>query len=124
MSWDPKLARLEEELGDRPPGPALHTAERDGHGSGCTGTRYNPAQAAPQKKPVTPEEELKALRQKAEQGDASSQFRLGLLYASGKAVPQEDAQALVPSQARWEGSVSENADHVVLSGQNAFCPLR
>jgi TPR repeat protein len=48
-----------------------------------------------QQKKVTPEEEFKALLQKAEQGDAQAQFNLGVVYAYGLVgVPQDSAQAL------------------------------
>lgn len=36
------------------------------------------------------------LREKAEQGNASAQLRLGIAYANGRGVPQDDAES-----ARW-----------------------
>ena len=36
------------------------------------------------------------LRRQAEQGDASAQFNLGLMYATGRGVPQDEAEAV-----RW-----------------------
>jgi len=49
-------------------------------------------QATPQKR--TTVDEVEALRQKAEQGEATAQFKLGLAYATGQGVPQDYAQAL------------------------------
>ena len=40
--------------------------------------------------------EIDALRARAEQGDASAQFNLGVRYADGEGVPQDDAEAV-----RW-----------------------
>ena len=40
--------------------------------------------------------EFDALRARAEQGDAEAQFNLGVMYAAGRAVPQDDAEAV-----RW-----------------------
>ena len=37
--------------------------------------------------------ELDELRALAEQGDASAQFNLGVRYANGEGVPQDDAEA-------------------------------
>ena len=34
------------------------------------------------------------LRAKAEQGDASAQYNLGVRYATGRGVPQDDAEAV------------------------------
>ena len=39
-------------------------------------------------------DELKALQQKAEQGDAEAQCTLGFLYRTGQGVPQDNAQAV------------------------------
>ena len=44
----------------------------------------------------TPDETIAELRALAEQGDASAQSNLGLMYATGKGVPQDDAEAV-----RW-----------------------
>ena len=41
------------------------------------------------------EDDVAELRQAAQQGNASAQYALGIAYATGKGVPQEDAQALV-----------------------------
>ena len=38
--------------------------------------------------------ELKALRVRAEQGDATSQFSLGVRYTSGSGVPQDSREAI------------------------------
>ena len=40
--------------------------------------------------------DIDALRERAEQGDAEAQWSLGLAYAKGEGVPQDDAEA-----ARW-----------------------
>jgi len=40
--------------------------------------------------------EIDALRARAEQGDANAQFNLGVMYANGRGVPQDDAAAV-----RW-----------------------
>ena len=55
----------------------------------------------------TPEPELDVLRALAEQGDAQVQFNLGLMYAAGRGVPQDDAEAV-----RWYRLAAEqgNAD--------------
>ena len=37
--------------------------------------------------------EIDALRARAEQGDAEAQFNLGVMYATGEGVPQDDVQA-------------------------------
>jgi len=50
-------------------------------------------QAAPLKQ-TTAADEFKALRQKAERGDATAQFDLGSSYAKGEGVPQDYAEAV------------------------------
>ena len=40
--------------------------------------------------------EIAKVRASAEQGDASAQNRLGIMYKTGRGVPQDDAEA-----ARW-----------------------
>ena len=40
--------------------------------------------------------EIDALRARAEQGDADAQHNLGVMYATGRGVPQDDAEAV-----RW-----------------------
>lgn len=52
-----------------------------------------PSQAAQEEQ--SPAAELQALREKAEQGDANAQFNLGVMYANGRGVPQDGAQAAV-----------------------------
>jgi len=42
------------------------------------------------------QDDLESLRQAAEQGDAEAQFRLGFMYANGRGVPEDDAEAV-----RW-----------------------
>jgi hypothetical protein len=37
--------------------------------------------------------EIDELRTQAEQGDADAQFNLGLMYTTGRGVPQDDVQA-------------------------------
>ena len=50
---------------------------------------------------------LSSLREKAEQGDAYAQFNLGIMYAKGQGVPQDDKEAV-----RWVRAAAEqgNAD--------------
>ena len=50
-----------------------------------------PVQA--QDKPSTPQE-LADLRASAEAGDADAQLTIGLRYANGRGVPQDDAEAV------------------------------
>jgi TPR repeat protein len=66
------------------------------------------------------EEELKALRQKAEQGDATAQFELGNLYSSGRGVPKDFAQAAACyRKAAEQGHVRAQSSmgNLYLSGQ-------
>ena len=42
---------------------------------------------------TTPQETVTALRRLAEQGDATAQFKLGVIYDIGAGVPQDDGQA-------------------------------
>ena len=44
----------------------------------------------------TPDETIAELRARAEQGDAVAQYNLGVIYATGEGVPQDDAEAV-----RW-----------------------
>ena len=46
--------------------------------------------------------EIDALRARAEQGDAPAQLALGVMYAEGRGVPQDDAEAV-----RWYGLAAE-----------------
>ena len=46
--------------------------------------------------PDAPETEQLSLQQRAEQGHADAQSRLGLIYAAGQGVPQDDTEAV-----RW-----------------------
>jgi TPR repeat protein len=62
-------------------------------GAGYSGPLTPQAQTAQQQNTLTADE-LKALQQKAEQGDAEAQCTLGFLYRKGQGVPQDDAQAL------------------------------
>ena len=39
-------------------------------------------------------QELADLRARADAGEASAQFELGLMYANGRGVPQDDAEAI------------------------------
>jgi len=43
-----------------------------------------------------PAPDVEALRAKAEQGDVSAQFNLGVMYDDGEGVPQDYAEAI-----RW-----------------------
>lgn len=49
--------------------------------------------------------EIDALRARAEHGDVPAQYDLGVLYANGTRVPQEDAEA-----ARWYRLVASRGD--------------
>jgi TPR repeat protein len=62
-------------------------------GAGYSGPLAPQAQTAQQQNALTAGE-LKALQQKAEQGDAEAQCTLGFLYRKGQGVPQDDAQAV------------------------------
>ena len=46
--------------------------------------------------------EIDALRVRAEAGDAEAQNNLGVMYANGEGVPQDDAEAV-----RWYGLAAE-----------------
>jgi hypothetical protein len=63
-----------------------------GGGAASSGPRTQLAQTAQQQKTLTADD-LKALQQKAEQGDAEAQFMLGIAYIGGLGVPQDSAQA-------------------------------
>ena len=45
---------------------------------------------------LSAQDDLDTVRQAAEQGDATAQFNLGVMYAKGEGVPQDDAEAV-----RW-----------------------
>ena len=49
--------------------------------------------------------DVEALKAKAEQGDASAQFRLGFMYNTGEGVPQDDAEAV-----KWYRLAAEQGD--------------
>ena len=65
------------------------------------------AQPAPQTKPTTTDG-FKALRQKAEQGDARAQFQLGRSYLSGSGVKEDPAQAAQWCRKRRSGTGRTN----------------
>ncbi len=54
----------------------------------------SPAPKPPQNQTEAPD--VEAVRLAAEQRDAQAQYNLGVLYAEGRGVPQDDAEA-----ARW-----------------------
>ncbi len=56
---------------------------------------------------------MKALRQKAEQGDAKAQLDLGLKYVKGDGVPQDNSLA-----ASWFGKAAEQGD---ATAQSMLC---
>jgi TPR repeat protein len=62
-------------------------------GAACTGPGTQQQQAVQQQK-TTPEADIKALRQKAEAGDADAQYRVGFMYSQGNGVPQDYEQAV------------------------------
>ena len=43
---------------------------------------------------VSAQDDLDTVRQAAEQGDTTAQFNLGVRYATGEGVPQDDAEAV------------------------------
>ena len=53
----------------------------------------------------TSAEDLDTLRERAEQGDAGAQFKLGDMYALGWGVPQDDARAVA-----WYKKAAEQGD--------------
>ena len=54
--------------------------------------------------------EIDALRAQAEQGDAEAQYRLGFMYAEGRGVPQDDAEAV-----RWYRLAADQGDARAMS---------
>ena len=58
-------------------------------------TRHTGVLPGPEQLEPTPAEIAK-VRASAEQGDASAQNRLGIMYEAGRGVPQDDAEAV-----RW-----------------------
>ena len=65
----------------------------------------------------TPEEEIADLRARAEQGDATAQLVLGLMYADGRGVLPDDAEAV-----RWYRLAAEQGivDAQYILGVAAF----
>ncbi len=57
-------------------------------------------------------DEVEALRQKAQQGEATAQFNLGVVHATGQGVPQDYAQALA-----WYRDAANQGD------SDALCQL-
>ena len=59
---------------------------------------------------LSAQDNLDAVRQAAEQGDAAAQYNLGLMYANGEGVPKDDAEAV-----KWYRLAAEqgqaNAQH-------------
>ena len=51
---------------------------------------------------LSAQDDLDTVRQAAEQGDATAQFNLGLMYANGEGVPEDDAEAV-----RWYRMAAE-----------------
>ena len=45
---------------------------------------------------LSAQDDLDTVRQAADQGDADAQYNLGLMYANGEGVPEDDAEAV-----RW-----------------------
>ena len=43
---------------------------------------------------LSAQDNLDTVRQAAERGDATAQFNLGVMYANGEGVPQDDAEAV------------------------------
>ena len=42
---------------------------------------------------LSAQDDLDTVRQAADQGDADAQYNLGLMYANGEGVPEDDAEA-------------------------------
>jgi uncharacterized protein len=63
------------------------------------------SQQSGQEQKTTPEEQFKAVQQKAEQGDPEAQFSLGVMYTNGYGVWQDYAQA-----AAWFLQAAEHGD--------------
>ena len=56
-------------------------------------------------------EDLADLRVRAEQGDASAQFNLGVMYVNGRGVPEDDVEAV-----RWFRLAAEQGDALAQLG--------
>ena len=70
------------------------------------------------------DEELASLRQQAEQGNASAQHDLGLMYDNGEGVPQDDTQAVAwYRQAADQGHVSAQFDLGAMYAKGRGVPL-
>ena len=54
---------------------------------------------------LSAQDNLDAVRQAAEQGDAAAQYNLGLMYANGEGVPKDDAEAV-----KWYRLAAEQGD--------------
>ena len=63
------------------------------------------SQQSVQEQKTTPEQQFKTVQQKAEQGDATAQFNLGVMYTNGYGVWQDYAQA-----AAWFLKAAEHGD--------------
>ena len=71
--------------------------------------------------------EFDALRVGAEAGDAESQFNRGVLYANGRGVPQDDAEAVrLYRLAADQGHASAqfNLGVMYANGNGTSCPTR
>ena len=54
---------------------------------------------------LSAQDDLDTVRQAAEQGDADAQFYLGVMYASGQGVPEDDAEAV-----KWYRRAAEQGE--------------
>ena len=54
---------------------------------------------------TTADAELESLRQRAEQGDANSQYDLGYMYSNGEGVPRDDVEAV-----KWYRLAADQGD--------------
>jgi TPR repeat protein len=61
------------------------------------------------------QDDIAALRQKAEQGDAAAQYNLGAYYAFGHDVPQDDKEAV-----KWWRLAAEQG-YAAAQGMMGFC---
>ena len=97
-------------------------------------TATGSAQSSPQSSTTPPDNDLTALRVKAERGDAAAQFQLGLAYDEGHGVAQDYAEALAWYRKSAEqgyafaqgnlGYMYQNGVGVVQNYEQAFASLR
>ena len=77
---------------------------------------------------LSAQDNLDTVRQAAERGDATAQFNLGVMYANGEGVPQDDAEAVQwladnGRRARARHRQSQSAVQWFLGGHAEACTL-